>query len=400
VTYAAYYLARLNLSMALPEISRDLGYSRFMLGLIGGAFSISYAVGQFVNGQLAETFGARRLASLGLVLSALMSGLFGYSEAFIALLVIWGFNGYFQSMGWPSVVKIVRGWFGLGRLGLVGGLFGSCFLVGNIAAWSILGYVTASQGWRSAFLTPIIPLLLLAALFYLGVKDRPRDCTTEDTRCKEKDKPSKSLSNVVDGLRRIMLSKRIIMIATAYTLLQFVRSGFTLWAPSYVLENYGLSLDTAGYGASAIPLGGILGSVAAGWLSERLKSLGRGFGRTPSMILMTVCLSMVMAALYNVTGYGLQAGVVLLFLGGLTLYGPHTLMATVVPMDLEEEYGSAGVAGFIDGVGYLGLTFADPFIGWIVDTHGWDGAVTFWLASALGSTLLLGLLMLRGETRR
>ena len=99
IVYASYYLARLNFSVAIPLISGDLQYSKFTLGLIGGAFSISYAIGQFVNGQLVDSFGAKRIALLGLILSAVMSLLFGYVDVLLLFIAIWGINGYAQSTG-------------------------------------------------------------------------------------------------------------------------------------------------------------------------------------------------------------------------------------------------------------------------------------------------------------
>jgi sugar phosphate permease len=59
-------------------------------------------------------------------------------------------------------------------------------------------------------------------------------------------------------------------------------------------------------------------------------------------------------------------------------------------MEHNDTYGAASMAGFIDGVGYIGLTFADPFIGWIVDVQGWNGVVIFWIISSLTAALLVG----------
>ena len=94
MAYASYYLTRLNYSVAITSISGDLQYSKFTLGLIGGAFSITYAIGQFVNGQLVEILGAKRIAFLGLILSAVMSLSFGYVDLLILFIVIWSINGY------------------------------------------------------------------------------------------------------------------------------------------------------------------------------------------------------------------------------------------------------------------------------------------------------------------
>ncbi len=384
ITYAAYYLARLSLSVALPEIGRDLGYSKFELGIIGGAFSIVYALGQFINGQLADSFGPKRIISFGLAMSAIVSSLFGYSETFIVLVLLWGINGYFQSTGWPSAVKIIRNWFGERRIGLVGGIFGSCFLVGNMISWIVLGYVVSIYGWRFAFIVPMPLLVSLAALFHVVVSDAPQE---------QRENGTNQLQKLAGSLRKIMFSRKILAVAGAYVLLQFVRSGFTLWAPSYVIENYGLSPDLAGYTVAVIPIGGIIGSITTGWLSERLNSKGI-VGRIKSMVLLTFCLILVLAAMHFMISYGIYICLILLFLGGLTLYGPHTTMATIVPMDFEKEYGAAGVAGVIDGLGYLGLTLADPFIGWVVDTYSWNGAICFWLFSSIFSTLLLCKIML------
>jgi len=386
MTYASYYLARLNFSIALPTIGEDLHYSKFTLGLIGGAFSISYAIGQFVNGRLADSLGAKRTILLGLILSAIMNALFGYIDLLILLVIIWGINGYAQSTGWPSVVKIISNWF-RSALGTVGGLFGSCFLVGNMIAWPVLGYIVASYGWRTAFLAPPLVLVLVTALFYLGISDQPE----EVGRTREIDAPG-----VKFRLKRILLSKRLITIASAYTLLQFVRSGFTLWAPSYLFEMYNLSLYAVSYGAAVIPLGGIVGSMISGWLSDRAIR----FGRTTVMFTLILSLSLTLLAFYHMASYSLQVGIILLFLLGLTLYGPHVLMATVIPMEHRESHEVASVAGFIDGIGYIGSTFADPFIGWLVDVRGWSGAVTFWFMSSLIAGFLMGLLTWRELKRR
>jgi len=381
-------LARLNFSIALPSIIEDLQYSKFALGLIGGAFSISYAIGQFVNGQLVDSLGAKRIAVFGLILSGIMSMLFGYADLLLLFVIIWSINGYAQSTGWPSVVKIISNWF-RSNIGTIGGIFGSCFLVGNLMAWPLLGYIAANFGWRAAFLSPPLLLFLMALLFYLFVDEKPEG--EEDIHLREK-----GISGVKTGFKQILLSKKIVSISLAYMLLQFVRSGFTLWAPSYLFEIYSLSVDVAGCIAAVIPLGGIVGSAISGWFSDKAER----FGRLPIIFALIISLSLILLTFYNAASYSLQLGIALLFLAGLTLYGPHTLMATVIPIEHKEDHGAASVAGFIDGMGYIGSTFADPFIGWIVDSQGWNGAVTFWLASSFSSAFLIGMLIWTGLKRR
>ena len=138
--------------------------------------------------------------------------------------------------------------------------------------------------------------------------------------------------------------------------------------------------------ATAIPIGGIAGSIISGWLSDRAKN----FRRTSIIFILILFLSLTLLTFYHAASYGFQVGIALLFLSGLVFYGPHTLIVTVIPMEHRDTYGAASVAGFIDGIGYVGSTFADPLIGWIVDIQGWSGAVTFWLLSSLIAALLVG----------
>jgi len=384
--YASYYLARLNYSVAIPSISGDLQYSKFTLGLIGGAFSIFYATGQFVNGQLVDSLGAKRIALIGLILSAIMSLLFGHADLLIFFVIIWSINGYAQSTGWPSVVKIISNWF-KSNIGTIGGIFGSCFLVGNMIAWPLLGYITANYGWRTAFLAPPLLLVLMAMIFHLYVGEKPE---------KSGSVIKTEASDIRFRFKRILLSKGLVMTSLAYMLLQFVRSGFTLWAPSFLFETWGLSLDVTGYVAAIIPLGGIVGSAIFGWLSDQAKRLGR----QTIIFLLILSLSLTLLAFYYTVSYSLQLGIALLFLSGLTLYSPHILMTTVIPIEHRDSHGAASVAGFIDGVGYIGSTFADPFIGWIVDAQGWNGAITFWLISSLIAAFLMGVLSWSNMKRR
>lgn len=370
VTYALLYLARLNFSIALPLLNEELGLSKFTLGLIAGAFSIFYAIGQFIHGQLVDCYGPKKIILIGLIVSAIMNILFSRISTSILLIVVWAVNGYAQSTGWPAVVKLISSRFKSG-LGKIGGLFGSCFLVGNMVAWPILGYLVSNYGWRMVFTIPSIVLLVLAILLYLTVGEAGE---TEANNSKQ-----------IVNFKRLIFSRSLATMASAYILLQFVRSVFTLWAPSYLFEKYRLPLDVAGYSVTVIPLGGILGSIVSGWLSDRMEKSGRKL----TICVLTISLGFAMTIFHHASNLGLEVGLFSLFLIGFTLYGPHVVISTVIPMEFNESYGGASVAGFIDGMGYFGSMFAESFTGWLIDVHGWNGAVTFCLISSLLATILI-----------
>jgi sugar phosphate permease len=375
MTYAVFYFARLNFSVALTSISNDLHYSKLTLGLISGVFSICYAFGQFANGQLVDKFGAKRIILMGLVISAIMNALFGYLDLFILFVIVWGVNGYAQSTGWPTSVKIISNWF-RSNIRPVSSLFGSSFLVGSLISLPILGYVIVSYGWRAAFFAPALLLFFTSLIFYFGVRDKPDEFVKN---------PKVDPPRTIFNFRMVLFSKKLVTIASAYMLLQFVRDGFTLWAPSFLFETYKLPLESVNYVAAIIPIGGIVGSVISGRLIRT-----RSLERTTALFIFS--LSLVLLVFYNFASYNLQTGITLLFLLGFTLYGPSILLSTVIPMEYEEGYGVASVAGFIDGIGYIGLIIVEPFVGWIVDIQSWSGALAFWFLSSLIAAVLVGIL--------
>ena len=83
LTYGCFYFCRQNLSAALPGIEHEFGYSKANLGLILGASKLTYGIGQFVSGQLAERFRPRVLLAIGMLASAAFNVLFGLGAGFV-----------------------------------------------------------------------------------------------------------------------------------------------------------------------------------------------------------------------------------------------------------------------------------------------------------------------------
>ena len=68
ITYASFYLGRVNMSVAIPGIIDEFNITKTEIGIVLTALFTLYAVGQFVNGQLADKFGARKLITVGLLM--------------------------------------------------------------------------------------------------------------------------------------------------------------------------------------------------------------------------------------------------------------------------------------------------------------------------------------------
>ena len=148
ITYASFYLGRVNLSVALPGLMDEFGWTKTQVGVIGAALFWAYAVGQLVNGFLGDRIGARVMIAAGLAVSALLNLAFGFGAGLVGLTVVWGLNGYVQAMGWGPVVKTMANWFPPSERGKVAGRMGTSYILGGAASVLLAGFIAAQWGWR------------------------------------------------------------------------------------------------------------------------------------------------------------------------------------------------------------------------------------------------------------
>ena len=109
--YGIYYVCRLSLNVAKKPIVNEGVFTETELGIIGSVLFITYAIGKFTNGFLADRSNVKRLLSTGLLVTALVNLALGFTNSFILFAVLWGISGWFQSMGAASCVVSLSRWF-------------------------------------------------------------------------------------------------------------------------------------------------------------------------------------------------------------------------------------------------------------------------------------------------
>ena len=396
ITYALFYLARANLSIALPGIMDEYGYTKTMLGSVGSALFATYAIGQFINGQLGDKFGARKLVTIGIIVSALANIAFGFTTTIFMMILLWAINGYFQATGWPLNVKTLANWFSINERGKIAGLYGSCYQVGNALSWLLAGYLAETYGWRFVFWIPALIFGVSSILYYFGIRNSPESIGLPSVeehvkqstlgRLKKKTTLGRSAKKPLDEehlgfgftLRRTFANPRMWVIGIAFMFLDVVRYGFFVWAPTFLFEVQGAEISTAAYKTMVIPIAGSLGAISAGWATQKYF----GSRRAPIVAVMLACLGSLAWLYPKIPVDNWVLGLVCLAAIGYFTYGPHVTMVAAIPMDFGTRKGASSATGFIDGLGYVGAALAGVVSGWLIDNYSWDAAFNFWIASA------------------
>ncbi len=113
--YMAMYLIRNNFKAAQPLLKEEIGLTTLELGYIGLAFSITYGLGKTILGYFVDGRNTKRIISFLLILSAITVLIMGFVLSYFGsvmglLIVLWGLNGIFQSVGGPASYSTISRW--------------------------------------------------------------------------------------------------------------------------------------------------------------------------------------------------------------------------------------------------------------------------------------------------
>jgi sugar phosphate permease len=379
LTYASFYLCRVNLSVALPALSDEFAWSKSQAGLIGSALFWAYAVGQFVNGQLGDRVPARWFVGAGLLASGILNVAFGTAASLPLMVILWAANGYVQSMGWGPIVATAARWFDPARRGRLSALLGPSYVLGHAVSWLLAGWLVARFGWRAAFWAPAALVLLSVLHWTVRVRNAPQEVGLAPPNSAANGPASKPAG--WSGLwRRTFAHPRLRWPALTNVALGFIMGSAVLWAPTYLVEAAGMDIGSAAVSAVALPLCGLVGVLVAGWASERF--FASRIAPVALLLLLGLAAS-VLALRFLAPLGGTALAVALLGLIGATGQGAGSLLVTVVALSLSGDGRVSSAAGFLNFASYVGSGLGGLLAALLVESWGWDAMFAFWAGMAL-----------------
>src|SRR5262245_24701050 len=127
MTYGSFYFCRQNIAAAVDGLEKIEGLNKSQIGFVLGALKIAYAIGQLVNGQMAERIPARVLLAIGMLCSAALNVAFGFATGLYFWIFIWACNGYFQALGWTPCIRVTANWIPVSQRGRALGIIGTSY---------------------------------------------------------------------------------------------------------------------------------------------------------------------------------------------------------------------------------------------------------------------------------
>ncbi len=382
--YACFYLVRQNFTMAIPSLQSELGFSKAEIGIVISAGAILYGLGKGITGLLGDKSNARYFMSFGLLGSACVSFAMGFTTSWWMLFFFFILNNCFQSMGWPPCARLLTHWFSPKEIGTKWALWNTSQQIGGAIILLLAPILISNYGWRYVFFVPAAICFIMAIVLFNRLRDTPESMGLPPIEAyqglvNENDVDSSSLSTK-EIFCQVIQNRLVWYMCGANFFVYIVRMFMFNWAPTFLCEHKGVSLQLAGAQAAVFDLTGMFGGIIAGYMSDKIFEGRRG--RVGFIYMICLCLSVVFLWKTSESYYFLHfIGMMLI---GFLVTGPQILVG-VAAADFASKKAAGAASGLTGTVGYLGASVAGYGIGTIVDNYSWDAAFAFIAVCALCS---------------
>ncbi|MCI1683326.1 MAG: MFS transporter [Bacteroides sp.] len=421
IGYSLYYVCRTSVNIVKKPILESGLLDAHQLGIIGSVLLFSYAIGKFVNGFLADYCNIKRFMATGLLISGVANfviGTIGLSKSmmgissfvfFVCFAIIWGINGWSQSMGAaPAIISLSR-WFPLRERGTFYGLFSASHNLGEFFSFLFVGLIVNIAGWQWGFLGSSIAGFIGFMIICIFLHDTPESkglpaievLSNESFTAQTVHRSDRASTSEVQ--RAVLKNFSVWLLAAASAFMYITRYAINGWGVLFLQEVKGFSMIKATQIISINALLGIIGTIFSGWISDHLfmgnrnkPALFFGLINTISLFLFLYSDDNIYVNIISMILFGTAIGVQICFLGGL------------MAVDLVPRNASGAALGIVGIASYIGAGLQDVFSGWLIETgkttingierYSFSKVGLFWIVASIISLILV--LLIAGRAKR
>ena len=395
-------MSRYNFTANNAYLAEQLHWTNTQLGLFGFVQRLVYGLAVVFNGPLADRIGGKKAFLFGAGGVAIANFLFGLAlllshdpgtppgtlklgmtsgTVLATLVTIWGINGYFQSFGALSIVKVNAQWFTCTSAARSPASSACSSAWGSFSAIHGTPLILAFLPWNWVFWIPAALVALFLVLTWLFVENTPKDAGLGELDTGDEpmtpgspddDKPV----GLAFVLRRVFASRATWTIAGASMMIGFVRVSIVDdWFGKYFVNVHGAQAKHLGQfppfvtAAIGTALAGIAGGFTFGIASDRVFG-----GRRAPVITIGFLGMVVMLTIFGILdqlGFGPWAAAVMLIALAFFVNGAHGMVGGAASMDFGGRKAAATAAGLFDGMQYLAGALVGVGVGVVLDTWGW-----------------------------
>ena len=432
---AEYGISNTSFGIVIAIGSLLYGLSRFINGFIVERVSttVFMAIGLFLCAASNFCFG------FGVDLSYAITGVNEGPQFVNMLILVMGvtivLNQYFQGFGYPPCARMLPQWIAPNELSTKMSLWntshsiGSCLavivcglimtnmgadmsgdssvvsritanLADSIKGWGdlseadrtarVMSYASHYGAWRWCFFIPAMAAVGAGIICLLALKDTPRSVglpEVEGTHLGKENIEGKKGAHSAFLREMVFRNRWVWTLAVANIFVYVLRMGVLDWGPKFLTEDRGMDINSAAWSVAIFEISAIVGTIFAGWASDRFF---KGFSHKMCFVSMTGAV-VFLGIFALVPELPTSVSTIALALSGFCIYGPQALIGSGSANQATKE-ASATANGLVGIMGYIGSALCALGVGFIADHWGWYSVfVTFICAGIVGALIFLSM---------
>lgn len=352
------YTIEVSPSVMTMHLMTEFNITGAQLGNLAACYFYAYLLMQIPAGLLVDRFGPRRVTSIAFGICGLGTILFASSgNLFLAQFGRFasGFGAAFAAL---NCLKITANWFPANRFALMAGLMMTFGMLGAVFGQAPLSWLIDKLSWREALYVIGIAGVVLAAIFYLIVRDQSKYTLAAASNLIPEG------SSLWESCKAVFTSKQSWFLSI-YSGLAFapITAFGGLWGVPFISEAFSLSKTDAANIISLIFIGFGIGAPVWGWLSDyignrkKVMTIGMVFALVAFCIMLYFPISVSTLTVTN-------------FLFGFFL--SSFLLCFTMIREINAPAVAATAIGFMNAFDAFLAAISDPLTGKFLDI-GWTG---------------------------
>lgn len=374
LTYMFFYNGRQNINLVMSQMAQELGSTTAAMGAVSSALFWCYAFGQLVNGRLGAFFGYKRYMMFGVAASAVLNVIISFQHSIPVIAVLWGLNGFCQSMVWSNGIGVLNKWWPKKERGFASGLATAFSGVAQVVTYLTILLcmeLNPEWGWRAGFRYPMIPMVLMLVAFAVLFREKPEDIglrpfAEEDQAAAARDAAlgaEMESKGFLYPYKVLFSEPKVIIFCLISAIAGVGRYGLLTWVPTYFMESMGLSIKEGIFSSILLPLGQACAMFVFPFITDKVFK-GK---REPMLALASIVTFCGMIGFPFIRSQ-LPASMMLLLVG---ISGMVTGVIWAVAGDMGGRAFSSTVVGVLDWAVYMGAAIQASVFGFVKDHFGW-----------------------------
>jgi MFS family permease len=265
------YVDRTNISIVAPILQKELQLTHTQLGLVFSAFATAYACCGVPGAWLSDRFGARRLLTISGLIWSVATIVTGFSYGLVAIVAARFFVGVGEAPVYATAARVISTWIPEHRRGLAQGVMHGSGRFANALAPIIVTALIVLLTWRFAFVALGVITIAFFTFLYIWFRDEPREhpsITAQELAVLRPSGGQATSGRTQEPIVWPDLLRRVWPASAACFAHGWMLWFFLNWVPTYFSTRYGMKIESSAVFSTLVLLGGTLGTMMGGVLSD------------------------------------------------------------------------------------------------------------------------------------